>query len=342
MSVDYVWICDAKGEYVEPQGLPGCTSHQTSMLRGSTATVLAWLATEGRWKNELVRVEQQFLPEGEPYQHFADVTTEVAAEMAAKGGERLDKLRRGDHSESRLQAACDQNEADAVALLGLLDDVTPWLPNHLVTAVRERCEDVKRMVRRARLDDDEYSREARARAQREDMMRMAIGERIAEVEALRVVVSTLSGQPLQAPFKDEAHRQRAEAHAEAVASKWFRMSSAEWRAYAAHVEANREAHEMAVFGRKLAPPPPPKPAAAEAPFTMPARPGAPPPARFAGLREDKLGKAAPAPAALTSFDPNPLAGRKARPKARPATTPRPKAPKAKAAPKRASKGAQKR
>ncbi len=140
---------------------------------------------------------------------------------------------------TRLQAALEQNGRDAIAIEALVGEAAGVLPDHLVESLRARAADIARMVRRTGADADEQKREIAARANREDIMRRALTERIAQLDAARIVAATLAGKALEPQWKAPDDEARALAGAEAFA-RTLGLSSAEGAALrAVPVEAQR-------------------------------------------------------------------------------------------------------
>lgn len=235
MSVDYVWVCDALKESVDPAGLPGCTGHQVTALRQPSAGVLVWLATVGRWAGNAVRVEgdavlMDISGDGDAVHRaagYADVTAKVSAEMAENANaELLAKTTRlnyvGEHA-TRLQAAIEQNESDAQAMLAALDVACPLLPDDVKASLEARARDILRTDTKALAGEQAHRADIMVRAQREDMMRRRIAELVAERDGARAAAHALAGVETKVALGPDAVRA-----AESFAASALNLSGAEW------------------------------------------------------------------------------------------------------------------
>jgi hypothetical protein len=203
MSVDFLWFCPARKEYVDPSKIPGCSGHDTTMLRSYSAATLAILMSRGRWREEAVQVGQ--LDELEDLQAekggaFTDVTAEVAADFAtvAKSDKAAapayaalrDKVARqepGSERAARFESALEAVGADGLALAAMLD------------AASSRLRDITRHASRSLAGDAEQAQDVRARAFREGLMEGRIEVLVPERDASRYVACVALGK--RPPFE---------------------------------------------------------------------------------------------------------------------------------------------
>jgi hypothetical protein len=209
VSVDFLWFCPALKEHVDPSKIPGCSGHDTTMLRSYSAATLAILMSRGRWREEAVQVGQLDDLEGaqkEAGGAFADVTAEVAADFAtvAKSDKAAapayaalrDKVARqepGGERAARFESALEAVGADGLALAAMLESAA------------SRVRDITRHAAKSRSGDAEQAQDVRARAFREGLMEGRIGVLVPERDAARHIACVALGK--RPPFElDDASR----------------------------------------------------------------------------------------------------------------------------------------
>jgi hypothetical protein len=139
---------------------------------------------------------------------------------------------------TRLAAALEQTADDARAILAALDLAEHVLPEHAAAALRDRAADIVRHSAKALESEVAHRRDAAMRAQREDLTKRALVERIGQLDAARLVAATLAARELPTHFADAT----AEAAAWEAAERFARQlgySSAAWAAARAKAAAPR-------------------------------------------------------------------------------------------------------
>lgn len=160
---------------------------------------------------------------------------------------------------TRLAAALEQTADDARAILAALDLAEHVLPEHAAAALRDRAADIVRHAAKALESEDAHRRDVAMRAQREDLTKRALVERIGQLDAARLVAATLAAHELPTHFADATAETAAWEAAERFARQ-LGYSSAAWAAARARTAAPRPDDDRRTPLAKPARTPSPRPA----------------------------------------------------------------------------------